>query len=586
MKWIYESEPDKKVLSSLQKQNKKLEAPLSDPVITLISKLNITELEDFLFPDDDFFSPSLIPNIEVASKFIIEAIEKKTPIIIHGDFDADGITATSILFDFLYFKCEANVVPYIPSRVDEGYGLSNESLGTILTKQDGKTKPLIISVDCGVKDNDLVDDKWYKDFDFIITDHHEMKKVEDKIVYSKKAKAIVHPRFPGSKYPFQSISGASVAWKLVCQISKDFPKLKGYDPNEYLDLVAISTICDLMPLLSENRKFVKFGLERLNNTNRLGLIELLKVSGLIENGRIKKLDTYHIGFVIGPRLNATGRLGKAIDAVKLLCTRSTSQAEKIASEINNLNIERQNITKELFLEAKEQANGKLENRIITIKGKNWPEGIVGLIAGKLTEEFARPSIVFAISEDKVTASARSTKTFNITETLSHNSKHLIRFGGHAGAAGLSLHADKLDLFIEEITTYTNLNFPVSESGEIEKELTINLKAEIKELSLKLAKELSQLEPFGMENPEPVFSLSNLRVVNISKMGQMGTHIRVTLQDIKSSETISAIGFNMVDKCESILPGDKVDLAFNIKINRWNGNESLEILIKDIKKIFA
>jgi len=583
MKWIYLSEPEKKTSTSLQKQNKKLDHQLSRIVLDLLSQLSIVDLNEFLFPKGDFYSPSLIPNIEIASRTIIEAINNNNPIIIHGDFDADGITSTSILFDFLFFKCGANVIPYIPSRIDEGYGLSNESLGAILSKQDGKSKPLIISVDCGVKDNDLIDDKWYRDFDFIITDHHEMKKVDEEIVYSKKAKAIVHPRFPGSKYPFQNISGAGVAWKLVCQICNDFTKLKDFDPNEYLDLVAISTICDLMPLLDENRKLVKFGLERLNNTKRIGLLELLKVSGLIENGRIKKLDTYHIGFVIGPRLNATGRLGKAIDAVKLLCTQNATQAEKIATEINSLNIERQNITKELFIEARTQALSMLQNRIITVQGKNWPEGIVGLIAGKLTEEFARPSIVFAISEDKVTASARSTKSFNITKTLSHNSKHLLRFGGHSGAAGLSLLPEKLDVFIKEITEYTNINFPVSESGTIEKELSINLKANIEELTLKVAKELSLLEPFGMDNPEPVFSFNNLKVVNISKMGQLGTHIRLSLQDPTSSQTISAIGFNMVDKISDINIHDHIDLAFSIKINYWNGNENLEILIKDIKK---
>ena len=528
----------------------------SKDLIEDLKKLrNIVELKDF-------YPTSKLHDIDKAVERVTLAIKNKDKIIIHGDFDADGICATSIIFDYLYFHAKANVVPYIPSRIDEGYGISESSLLSIKEKysKNGE-KLLIISVDCGIKDYELIDNKWHKEFDFIITDHHEMGEG-----ISKKAIAIVHPKL--DKYPEKNISGSAVSWKLVSAINE---KLKLTDVRTYLDLVAISTICDVMPLTGENRYFVREGLEVLNSTTNIGLNELIKISQI----RDTFIDTYHIGFVLGPRINAAGRMGEPLDAVKLLCTKSTTNAEILASKLDSLNRSRQEITERLLKEADIQAKAQKSDKIIIIEGKDWEEGIIGLVAGKVTEEYERPCIVLSIRDGKVKGSSRSTSKLDITKTLSLFSKHLEKFGGHFQAAGLSLKEENLTKFVDDIKNYVNsLDF------SIEKDLNIDFEVDLKEIKLDTVKQISTLKPFGNANPEPVFSSNSLKVSGMNYVGVEKNHLKINLSDEKK-ETISAIMFNVKDGIRKIKVGDKVDIAYTLSSKPFNGMDQIDIKLKDI-----
>ncbi len=528
----------------------------SKDLIEDLKKLrNIVELKDF-------YPTSKIHDIDKAVERVSKAIKNKEKIIIHGDFDADGICATSIIFHYLYFHSKADVVPYIPSRIDEGYGISESSLLSIKEKysKNGE-KLLIISVDCGIKDYELIDSKWHKEFDFIITDHHEMGES-----ISKKAIAIVHPKL--GKYPEKNISGSAVSWKLVSAINE---KLKLTDVRNYLDLVAISTICDVMPLSGENRYFVKEGLEVLNTTTNIGLGELIKISQIKDTF----IDTYHIGYVLGPRINAAGRMGEPLDAVKLLCTKSPTNAEILAMKLDSLNRSRQEITERLLKEAGIQAKSQKSDKIIIIEGVDWEEGIIGLVAGKVTEEYERPCIVLSIRDGNVKGSSRSTSKLDITKTLGMFSKYLEKFGGHFQAAGLSLKEENLREFVDEIKKYVNsLDF------SIEKDLNIDFEVDLKEIRLDTVKQISELKPFGNGNPEPVFSTNNLKVSGMNYVGVEKNHLKINLGDEKK-ETVGAIMFSVKENIRRIKVGDKVDIAYTLSSKPFNGMDQIDIKIKDI-----
>src|SRR5260221_902803 len=398
MKWI------------LPEQNEKL-------IPWLLKSRGITNLQTFANTNvDDLYDPLLIYGAEEAAKVIYDFAKTKKKIFIHGDFDVDGITATSIMWQFLYRDLKANALPYIPSRFNEGYGLSEESITNIIDAGG----ELIITVDCGVKDVELI--KKYSDkIKFVITDHHTVldylpgaegtKQVGDFMV-SSSALAVVHPRL--GDYPFKEICGAVVSWKVCSAINNVFD-LK-VDVNKYLDLAAIGTICDIMPLVDENRIIVKEGLKKLATTQNLGLRVIMDGLKLDRN----KIDTYHIGFLIGPRLNASGRLDTALDAVRLLTTTDRSYAQSLFLKLNDLNTKRQALTQEHLTLAEKQIAEQLENKILFVYGEDWPEGIVGLIAGKLTEKYNRPVIAGSIHDNIFKASARSIENFHIAEQLSMN----------------------------------------------------------------------------------------------------------------------------------------------------------------------
>lgn len=548
MNWVYRS-------------SKSTDSPLE----TLLHQRDLyedKEINQFLDPTyDDLNDPFLLPNVKQAVKRIFQAVEKKEKVVIYGDYDADGVTATSILWDFLYRQLNLEVLPFIPSRFDEGYGLNREALKKI--KSDGAD--LVITVDCGVKDKSLIEE--FKDLDFIVTDHHSLP------AECEFGHIVVHPDLPGSKYPFKQISGAVVAWKLVHAIVNTNQKVD-LDYKKYIDLAAIGSVCDVMPLKDENRVIVKLGLERMRETMNIGLSKLLEVTGIND----KALTSFDIGYVIGPRINAAGRLGSALDAVRLFTTQNETTALKQAHLLNELNTERQQIT----MDMEEQAYASIgtiteSQKLIFAYGKNWNVGIVGLVAGRLLEKYKRPIICATIIEDKVVGSARSIKDFNITNLLGSFEDLLLRFGGHELAAGFSLEVKNLDLLKNSLEAKAS---ELLSDEDLIPSLMIDMKLTIDAIDNDLADSLEKFEPFGFGNPTPVFVIEGLSVKKKFYMGKDNRHLKLYLQ--KGGKTMEALAFNFNAELDKVMVNDTIDIACNIKINNWKGNKSIQLILQDFK----
>ncbi|MDQ6984777.1 MAG: single-stranded-DNA-specific exonuclease RecJ [Candidatus Dojkabacteria bacterium] len=553
----------------------------------LLSKRNINDIDGFLNPTlDQIHSPTLLLNIDKAIDTILGAVRDKKKILIHGDFDADGITATSIMWDFLYRRLGADVVPYIPSRFDEGYGLSDESIGNII-EAGGE---LIITVDCGVKDVLLVE-KYKEKIDFLITDHHTLlnasevaDEIQDKVIIegeyaiSKYAKAVVHPKL--GDYPFKEVCGAVVSWKVCKAISKYLTNNsvdgiiydKNFDANSYLELAALGTVCDVMPLIDENRAIVKLGLDKMKNSTNPGINALFEIAG----SDIKEASTYHLGYIIGPRLNAAGRLETAMGGVRLLSTSSEEHARQYAGELNELNIRRQNITKEVY----EEAEAKLDkqDKHILVYGENWPEGIIGLIAGKLSQKYNKPTFVCSYNTDEgiLKGSARSPGYLNLAETLKELDSDLLRHGGHAGAAGFSLDYSALNSFSTNLKKY--IDEEISQ-GDIEETLSIDGVIALKNLDFGVIEKLNLLQPFGYGNAKPTVALMGCEIIDKLEIGRDKTHLKFIVKS--ESSPIEAIGFNFKEKFK-IKDYSTLDLAGYLDINEWNGNRKINLILKDVR----
>jgi len=530
---------------------------------------------------DDFMSPTLdklidfklLYNAPKAARQIIKAINCKKHIFIHGDFDADGITATAILWEYLYrnvakhLDTEVKVTPYIPDRVDEGYGLSESSMDNMI-KQGAD---IIITVDCGIRDKEIIQkyQKKNKDLEFIITDHHTPPEdIKDNLTYT-----VVHPMFPGKELPEARISGAAVAWILVQNIKKELGITEYTELYDGLDLVALSTVTDMMPLVDINRIFLSLGLDIVRKGNRLGLEKLLSIA----NVKKELLEAYHFGFVIGPRINAAGRIGSPMEALKLFLTDSNTQALKRATQLNAKNIERQKLTLDVLSEAQQQLDKESNSHLLTfVYGENWPEGIIGLVAGKLQERYSKPTIVVTIKDGQARGSARSFGALNITSELDKHKDLLGKYGGHAQAAGFSLSPENLDEFKEALLKSIDEQFS---KEDFIQELKIDLAITTDEITMDLFEELEQLKPFGLGNKKPVVALEDVVITNIYDMGNKGLHMKLTVKgDSLSNGTI--VAFNCADDFDKLKIDDLIDVAGNLSLNEWNGNKSVQFILKE------
>lgn len=499
---------------------------------------NDKEKEFFFDPKLSYFQKDLdIPGIEKATKRIFQAIEKNELIVVFGDYDVDGVCASAILYKALT-TLGAKILPYIPHREKEGYGLSKTGLE--FAKDSGAA--VVITVDNGIVAINQA--KFAKELglDLIITDHH--------IPLGEKpeAYAIVHST---------KMCGAAVAWCLVKNIiKKDLLK-------ELLQFVAIATICDLIPLIGLGRAFVVEGLRVLNTTTNLGLLSLINECGI----KLGSLDSFDIGFILGPRLNAIGRLEHAIEALRLLCTKDVSKAKKIAKLLCEINITRQQLTTTAVEQAKTLV--KIENKIHVLSSSNWSSGIIGLIASKITEEYSRPSIAISLGEEISKGSARSVDGVNIVEVIRKYSDILIDVGGHPGAAGFSLQTKFIETFKRKLQEH------IIELPETEKALEIDAQIEKKELTMKLVQKLKGFEPFGFENPIPVFATTNMAISNIKTVGG-GKHLKF------KAEGIDTIAFGMGELTTLLHEGQLVDIAYSPEIDYYSGFGKLQLKIKDIR----
>ena len=559
-KWIVKEINNEKVELLKEKFN------LSNLVAKILSNRNILgremqedDIKKFLNPTrDDFYDPFLLPDMEQAVERIEQAINNNEKILIYGDYDADGITSTTILIKF-FKEIGVEVDKYIPNRLEEGYGINNKALEEI----KNRGIDLIITVDTGITANDQVKYANELGLDVIITDHHEPS---DEI---PKAVAVIDAKRKNNKYPFNQLAGCGIAFKLTQAISIK----RKLDPSKYLknlDIVSIGTISDLVPLVDENRVIVKLGLMLVKQTKNIGLRKLLLKS------QLKEVDSTSISFGITPRINAAGRLGNQYDALNLFITEDVKEAERLSEVLNSYNIERQKIGNKIYEEAISQLKDEEKNCIILGK-EDWHHGVIGIVSSKITEKFNKPSILLCFENNIAKGSGRSVPGFDLYKAISSTKEYLLGFGGHTMACGLSLTVENFEKFKKEITKYIDENLDIS---KLEKEIYIDEILTIDDLDIEKIKELKSLEPFGEENQEPIIMYENVEINGIRTLSE-NKHLKLSLK--KNDKIIDAIGFNLGELAEKYKIGDTIDIVGNIEINSFNGKDLIQIRLIDIRK---
>ncbi|PIR80301.1 MAG: single-stranded-DNA-specific exonuclease RecJ [Candidatus Levybacteria bacterium CG10_big_fil_rev_8_21_14_0_10_35_13] len=535
------------------------------------------EKEEFLNPNLSKVTLSSVgidkSQVSKALKRIERAIRNKEQIIIFGDYDVDGICGSAILWETLN-SFGANVLPYIPSRFEEGYGLSLTGISNIKNKISNIK--LIITVDNGIVANEAVDFAKSLGIDVIVTDHHVPS---EKL---PKAHSIIHTT---------AICGAGVAYLLSQAISNfQFPiskkilNTKYKIPDTHLELVCLATIADLVPLKGANRVFVHFGLKSLQNTRRVGLLELLRLAGIEK----ENVGVYEIGYIIAPRLNAMGRLESAMDSLRLICTKDVQRAQKLAKSLSDTNLQRQEFTINALNHAKEKTKENALKNLIFIADKSYQEGVVGLVAGRITEEFYLPSIIVSKGKKYSKASARSVKGFNIVEFLRQAEDLMVNMGGHPMAAGFTVETAKLEILEKRLHSLAE---KLIDRNSLQRQLNIDLEIPAGLITFDVYNLTRKLAPFGMANPEPTFLTKDLIVEGLRIIGKDGKHLKLQLKhkirsdlDIASNEgrTLTGIYFGAGDS-HNLKIGDRVDVIYTLDVNEWNGSKKLQLKIKDVRK---
>jgi len=518
--------------------------------------------------------PADLPGVTAATECIFTAVEANKPIVIYGDYDADGMTATAILYRCLKVL-GANVDYYVPSRLDDGYGLNDGALEQLANKETA----VVITVDCGIASVHEAETAKKLGLDLVITDHHQFA---DQL---PAATAIVHPALPGHNYPFTGLCGAGVALKLawaLCQRASDAKRVSDRMRNCLMTAVgiaAIGTITDVVPLLDENRILVRHGLNCLTNYPAPGIEAMMKITELDKKPCLRSDD---IGFTIGPRLNAAGRLGQARLGVELLTTDSPERAKELAEYLNSLNSDRDTLQRRITKAAIEQAEEKFspeKDPALVLAGHGWHQGVIGIVAGRLAEKYHRPVIIVALDQMKMkpgTGSGRSAAGLNLHQALGACSRHLIRHGGHAAAAGLTIEESSLDAFRADFCEYVaeQVN-PVEQVPEV----IIDAESQLSELTLHTLDQIEQLAPFGASNPRPILCASDVNVVDPKRMGGGGRHLTVNCQ--QHGVKLRAVAFGQGDWVEELdqLEG-AIDIAYRPVINEFRGRRTVEMHLVD------
>ena len=538
---------------------------ISNLLAKILVNKNLIKKEDidlFLKPTrHDFHNPYLMPDMALAVDRIIKAINNKEKILIYGDYDVDGITSITVVKNFLLER-GANVTQYIPNRLNEGYGLNKDAIKKI----SDDAVNLIITVDCGISGIEEVDYANSLGLEVIVTDHHEVGEVLPNAI------AVVDAKRKDSTYPFRELAGVGVGFKLIQAIAQRL-ELEEKEYLKYLDIVCIGTISDIVPLVDENRVIAKLGLKLVEVTKNVGLKALLEASGY------KKIDSFTVSFGLAPRINACGRMGKEKEALNLFLTQDENEAKKIALSLNEYNKERQDIEKRIYEDAVNKIEKSEKNKQVLVLGsENWHHGVIGIVASKITDLYFKPSILICFEEDEGKGSGRSIPGFDLYESLTNCSENLEKFGGHSMAVGVTLKKENFEKFKEEFEKYAqNSNIcDIIPIIKIDEEITLE------DINIKAVEELNMLEPFGEANKMPLFMYKNLKIQSIRTLSE-GKHIKLTLQD--NHFIMDSIGFNLGHLAEEYQIGDKVDVVGSLEINRFNGRESVQINLKDLRKSY-
>jgi len=568
-----------------------------------------TLVDEFFNPDyeQDIHDPYLMKDMDKAVKRIFKALESNERITIYGDYDVDGITSSAVLVSMLIEmksvisqierkKSKKFIDIYIPDRELEGYGLNGEAVKEIYKKKTS----LIITVDCGISSFKSAEIVKKLGMDIIITDHHH---VPDKI---PEALAVVNPKQKDCSYPFKELAGVGVAFKVAQALIVNLEKYdlkKSKKPQELtvgfekwlLDLVALGTVADCVNLTGENRTLVKYGLLVINKTKRIGIKKLIEMSGtkIRENGNVKEaktIDTTSISFMLAPRLNAAGRMDHANVSYELLNSESESEAEELALKLEKNNQNRQRITEKAMTEIKQRI-GKYKKlpKIIVELDTSWRIGIVGLVAGRLADEYSRPFLVLQEKDDQSAGSGRSIPEFNLIEAIEKCKEMLISFGGHSQAAGLKIENKDLKKFKKKIEEIAD---KILKEEDLVPSIEIDYKVEHDQINWQLIDEIEKFKPFGQGNKKPLFVAKKLEVHEVRAVGNDKAHLKLCFKAILKDGTVKhfpAIAFRL-GKLASEMPdgksglrwGDIVDVVFQLEINEWNGNRELQMNVLDLR----
>jgi len=563
---------------------------LLEPTAVLLYNRGYTTPElakKFLDRDEiRFHDPFLLDDMEVACERIERAIRDGEHIVVYGDYDVDGVTSVSALL--LYLRSRgANAGYYIPNRAGEGYGINAAALEQLA----GEGCTLLVTVDTGITAVAEIELARKLGMDVIVTDHHECPaKLPD-------AAAVINPKRAGSRYPFPELAGVGVVFKLITALECRRHAGGGEDwlraaCEGYIDLAALGTVADVMPLVDENRLIVTLGLRAIENTKRPGLAALLELSGAAPpagsrgpHHRKKRVTSSLVGYVIAPRINAAGRISCASKAVELFLTSSPDEARQIAAELCDTNRERQNEENSII----EQTYRKIEqehdferDRVIVLADDNWHHGVIGIVSSRITEHYNLPSILISFDgsegEGEIgKGSGRSIKGLNLVEALNYCSDLLVKFGGHELAAGLSIERAKLSEFRRRINEYARAHLS---DEDLATTVDVDCELRIHEITLRQAQELYLLEPFGIANPVPVFMLRGARVLDVCAVGS-GRHTKITLKGMPGEEPIAAIYFGITPAELDFYPGDSCDLIFNLGVNDYMGVQTPQLVVRDI-----
>lgn len=536
--------------------------------------VDVTSARSFLQPQIGALGdPSLLPDIEKASVRIDEAVRKGEKIVIYGDYDVDGLSATALMYRCLKLV-GAQVSYYIPERLEEGYGLNADAIKKL---REGGTN-IILTVDCGINACREADIARTYGIDLIITDHHRPGQE------IPNAFAVINPKLHASGHVFRDLSGVGIAFKLAWAIGQHFSPQKkvSLEFKDFLlsavGLVALGTIADVVPLLGENRIVTKYGLSALQYTEIPGLRALLDVADLSNIN----LDSFHVGYRLGPRLNAPGRIGNAGIVVELLTTTCKERAVEIANFLEQENKRRQEIQVDIMTSARKKVINELnldETTAIVLADQAWHPGVIGIIASKIVEEFNRPTVMIAVADEIGHGSARSIPSFHILEALESCRNKLLSVGGHAQAAGLKIHPDNINEFREMLNSATSQRLGKTDLVPV---LNIDAEVTLSMLSKALVTELARMSPYGEGNPIPLFAATNVKIVGQPRrIGTKGQHLSFYVK--QGDVSIRAIAFGMGEQMERLKQnGRTCSLAFAVKINNWMDSEQLELEVKDLK----
>ncbi|MFG0305458.1 MAG: single-stranded-DNA-specific exonuclease RecJ [Phycisphaerales bacterium JB040] len=524
--------------------------------------------------------PSSIPDLDRAAERVLAAVRAGEPVVIYGDYDVDGITATAVLVRTLRaIAPDAPVAPYVPHRVEEGYGLNADALRTLA---EGGAR-VVVSVDCGVTAHEPATVARELGLDLIITDHHNPPATEEDL---PGAFAVVHPRHPRSEYPFGELCGAGVAYKLAWRIATLASGSDRVRPDlrellvHLLSLTTLGVIADLVPLTDENRVIARFGLPIIPNSPFVGLTALVEASGLA-SGRVDEQD---LGFKLAPRLNAIGRLGHAAEAVELMITEDPARAREIAQRLTKLNDERRSVERTIFEHAcrlaEEAGMTGPDRRAIVLAHEDWHPGVVGIVCSRLVEKYARPAILLQRQEGVCAGSARSLEGFNLHAAIADCAGHLETFGRHDMAAGLRCRPDRLDAFIEAFLERVGRELT---PDDLVRPIRYDTHARLHELTPQAVRSLRKLAPFGMGNPRVKLGVHALRLdAPPAPFGKTGAHLKLRLADPQTGHALQALAWNWAVHADRFHRGMTLDAILTPELNEWRGRESVEPLLHDVR----